>query len=100
MTEFDLVGGGQGYTSEAVEAYLLAVAQKRSELRRAIDAARARRDAALELERRVSSLERRVGNEIVSRLAAGRTTGVARHGSQGGPAPGLGSHSASSRAIG
>ncbi|HXZ61656.1 MAG TPA: hypothetical protein VEG62_02860 [Acidimicrobiales bacterium] len=99
MTEFDLVGGGQGYTTEAVEAYLLAIAQKRSELRRAIDAARARRNDALELERRVSSLERRVGNEIVSRLAAGRTA-TARDGSHGGPVPGPESHSASSRAIG
>lgn len=75
MSQMDPVGSEQGYTIEAVEAYLLAATQKRSDLQDVLAAARARRDAASDLERRLRSLELRVGHEVVSRLAARREPG-------------------------
>jgi hypothetical protein len=62
-TDFEVT---RGYRREAVEDYLQGVEAKRRELKEAIAHARARTARALEMERRISSLERRVGEWIVT----------------------------------
>lgn len=70
--EGDRIETEQGYTAEAVASYLEAVARERAELLAGIAAARTRRDAALALQGQISTLEQRVGNEIVTWLASRR----------------------------
>jgi hypothetical protein len=66
MSESNKLGPNQAYTTQGVEFYLQAVAERRAELNAAIAHARARRARALELERRLASLEQRLGKWILT----------------------------------
>jgi hypothetical protein len=79
MTESTESGVKRAYTRQAVDDYLRGVAEQRSELEAAISQARTRRARALELEQRITALERRVGESIVAAHAqARRSRGGAR----------------------
>jgi hypothetical protein len=54
------------YTRQAVEEYLQGVEAQRRELEAAIADARARRQRATDLEKRILSLEQRIGAEFVT----------------------------------
>jgi hypothetical protein len=62
----------QGFTRHAVEEYLRAMSNERIDLEAAIAGARARLERATFLERRLQSLEQRVGEWVVLSLALQR----------------------------
>ena len=55
-----------GYTRQAVEEYLQGVEVQRRELEEAIADARARASRAADIERRLTALEKKVGESIVA----------------------------------
>ena len=59
----------RGYTRRSVDEYLRGVAVQRAQLEEAIRQATARRDRAIEVQRGIASLEKKVGRQIITSLA-------------------------------